>query len=117
LAGSKPTEPLGHLHDLIGAALTVQKRHQASALLRFFALTTWAGEDVVNQRRQALDAAMRSVEQTADPQAEAAIRIVAWVSGGLLKPTGDDFAMLRLVLLAILPQIGGVLLMIGRGGR
>jgi hypothetical protein len=61
-----------------------------------------------------LDVAMRSVEQTADPQTEAAIRIVAWMSRGALQPTGDDFAMLRLVLLALLPQIGGILLMIGR---
>jgi hypothetical protein len=27
------------------------------------------------------------------------------------KPIGDDFAMLRLVLLALLPQIGGILLL------
>ena len=71
-------------------------------------------EAAVDYRRQALDAAMRSVELTADPQTEAAIHIVAWVSRGLLKPTGDDFAMLRLILLAMLPQIGGILLMVGR---
>jgi hypothetical protein len=71
-------------------------------------------EAAVADRRQVLDVALRSVEQTADPQTEAAIRIVAWVSRGALQPTGDDFAMLRLVLLALLPQIGGILLMIGR---
>jgi hypothetical protein len=71
-------------------------------------------ETTVNERRQALDAAMQSVEQRADPQTDAAIRIVAWVTHGLLKPTGDDFGMLRLVLLALLPQIGGILLMVGR---
>jgi hypothetical protein len=71
-------------------------------------------EAAVNERRQAVDAAMRTVEHTADPQTEAAIRIVAWVSRGVLQPTGDDFAMLRLVLLALLPQIGGILLMVGR---
>ena len=60
---------------------------------------------------------MRSVEQTADPQTESAIRIVAWASRGMLQPTGDDFAMLRLVLLALLPQIGGILLMVGRAHR
>jgi hypothetical protein len=32
----------------------------------------------------------------------------------VLTPTGADFAMLRLILLALLPQIGGILLMIGR---
>jgi hypothetical protein len=71
-------------------------------------------EAAVSERRQALDVAMHSVEQTADPQTEAAIRIVAWVSRGLVTPTGDDFAMLRLILLALLPQIGGILLMVGR---
>jgi hypothetical protein len=71
-------------------------------------------EAAVNDRRQALDAAMHSVEKTADPQTEAAVRVVAWVSRGLLQPTGDDFAMLRLVLLALLPQIGGILLLVGR---
>jgi hypothetical protein len=71
-------------------------------------------EAAVSERRQAVDAAMRSIEQTADPQTEAATRIVAWITHGLLQPTGDDFAMLRLVLLALLPQIGGILLMVGR---
>jgi hypothetical protein len=71
-------------------------------------------EAAVNERRQALDAAIQSVAQTADPQIDAAIRIVAWATLGALKPTGDDFAMLRLALLALLPQIGGILLMVGR---
>jgi hypothetical protein len=74
-------------------------------------------EAVVNERRQTVDLAMRSVEQTADPQTEAAIRVVAWATHGLLRPTGDDFAMLRLILLALLPQIGGILLMVGRAHR
>ncbi len=72
-------------------------------------------ETEVTNRRQALDAAVAAVGQTADPQTEAAIHVVAWVSRGVVKPSGDDFAMLRLVLLALLPQIGGILLMIGRG--
>jgi hypothetical protein len=71
-------------------------------------------EVAVNERRLALDVAMHSVEKTADPQTDASIRVVAWVSRGLLQPTGDDFAMLRLVLLALLPQIGGILLMVAR---
>jgi len=71
-------------------------------------------EAAVNERRQAVDAAMHTIEHTADPQTEAAIRIVAWLSRGILQPTGDDFAMLRLILLALLPQIGGILLMVGR---
>lgn len=71
-------------------------------------------EDAVVERRRNLDAAQHAVEQAADPQVEAASRIVAWLSLGRLRPAGDDFAMLRLVLLSLLPQLGGILLMIGR---
>jgi hypothetical protein len=41
------------------------------------------------------------------PLSDAAIKLVAWATHGVLRPSGDDFAMLRLVLLALLPQIGG----------
>ncbi|XUM23476.1 hypothetical protein ACRAVF_09175 [Bradyrhizobium oligotrophicum S58] len=71
-------------------------------------------EAAVAERRQALDAAMATVSQTADPQTEAAVKLVAWVSRGVVKPSADDFVMLRLILLALLPQIGGILLMVGR---
>jgi hypothetical protein len=71
-------------------------------------------EAAVIERRQALDTATQAVGQTADPQTDAASRIVAWATHGALQPTGNDFAMLRLVLLALLPQIGGILLMVGR---
>ena len=71
-------------------------------------------EAAVAERRQIVDSAIGSVGQTADPQTDAAIKLIAWVSGGMLRPTADDFAMLRLTLLALLPQIGGILLMIGR---
>lgn len=71
-------------------------------------------EAAVAERRQILDSALNSVGQTADPQSDAAIKLVTWASGGMLRPTLDDFAMLRLVLLALLPQIGGILLMVGR---
>jgi len=71
-------------------------------------------EAAVVERRQILDSALNSVGQTADPQSDAAIKLVTWASGGMLRPTLEDFAMLRLVLLALLPQIGGILLMVGR---
>jgi hypothetical protein len=71
-------------------------------------------ELAVTERGQAVDVAMRGVEQTADPQTTAAIRLTTWASLGALRPTENDFAMLRLLLLALLPQIGGVVLMIGR---
>jgi hypothetical protein len=68
----------------------------------------------VAERRHVVDMATQSVAQIADPQTEAAIKLVAWLSRGLLKPEPDDFAMLRLVMLALLPQLGGILLMVGR---
>jgi hypothetical protein len=71
-------------------------------------------EAAVVERRQILDAAMASVGQTADPQTNAAIKLVAWITQGMLRPTSDDFAMLRLVLLALLPQVGGILVMVSR---
>ena len=74
-------------------------------------------EAAVNERRQALDATMELIKEAADPQTDAAIRIVAWATHGALRPSGDDFAMLRLVLLALLPQIGGILLMVGRSTK
>ncbi len=72
-------------------------------------------EAAVADRRQLLDAAMTSVGQSAaDPQTDAAIKLVAWISRGMMRPAPEDFAMLRLILLALLPQIGGMLLLIGR---
>jgi hypothetical protein len=71
-------------------------------------------ETAVAERRQILDAAIASVGKTADPQTDAAIKLVAWITLGELRPSGEDFAMLRLVLLALLPQIGGILLMVSR---
>jgi hypothetical protein len=71
-------------------------------------------EDEVQMQRLHMATAMRSVEQAADPQTTAAIRLTTWVSQGNLRPVEDDFAMLRLLLLSLLPQLGGVLLMVGR---
>jgi hypothetical protein len=71
-------------------------------------------EATVVERRHFLDVAVASAGQTADPQTDAAIKLVAWVTHGVVQPSGDDFAMLRLVLLALLPQIGGILLMVSR---
>lgn len=77
-----------------------------------------ARDQVVTECHRALEAAMSSVEHAADPQTDAAIKIVAWLSAGNLKPAADDFNMLRVVLLALLPQLGGLLLMIaGRARR
>jgi hypothetical protein len=71
-------------------------------------------EDAVTAARADLEAAMHKIEAQADPQVEAAIGMVSWLSHGYLAPSPKDFAMLRLVLLALLPQLGGILLMVAR---
>jgi hypothetical protein len=71
-------------------------------------------EASVSDRRQALDQAIAAVAGTADPQTQAAVKLVAWATMGAVRPSGDDFGMLRLMLLALLPQLGGLLLMIAR---
>jgi hypothetical protein len=73
-------------------------------------------EAAIPALRQNLNTATHEVERAADPQTTAMIRVVAWVSLGALRPSENDFAMLRLMLLALLPQIGGIVLMIGRLG-
>jgi hypothetical protein len=111
--GSRVTQAVVTAQASLDDAMTARDRECGHGVGKFCR----EREQAVSDRRGALDAAMRGVEHTADPQTEAAIRIVAWVSRGVLQPTGDDFAMLRLVLLALLPQIGGILLMVGRVHR
>jgi len=64
-----------------------------------------------------LRTAQAKVSQTADPQVDAAAKLVAWVSIGRLTPSPEDFGMLRLFLLTLLPQVGGVVLMVARSQR
>jgi hypothetical protein len=53
------------------------------------------------------------VAQSADPQVVKAAALVAWFSP--LRPSEDDLAMVRLALLTLLPQLGGLVLMVARG--
>lgn len=71
-------------------------------------------EAAVVERRQVLDGAVAAVGLAADPQTDAAVKLVAWISFGVLRPAPDDFGMLRLVLVATLPQIGGLLMLVAR---
>jgi hypothetical protein len=107
---SRTTPAVQAAQAALADAMTARDRECKSGVGRFCR----EREATVIERRQGLDGMMHQVEQIADPQTEAAIRIVAWISHGLLRPTGDDFAMLRLILLALLPQIGGILLMVAR---
>lgn len=71
-------------------------------------------EATVASMRQNLDTAMAAVAQTSDPQAAALVRVVTWVSRGALVPSEADVGMLRLILMSLLPQVGGILLMASR---
>jgi hypothetical protein len=64
-------------------------------------------EDEVVARQGALDAARRAV--VADPQTDGAAKLVAWAFG-----VAPDLAMLRLALLTLLPQVGGLMLAVAR---
>lgn len=72
-------------------------------------------EAAVVERRQVLDLAAAAVGLVADPQTDAAIKLVSWASFGTLRPATEDFVMLRLILLALLPQLGGLLMLVARG--
>jgi hypothetical protein len=71
-------------------------------------------EAQVASARQNLEQAMHAVEQTADPQTAALVRIVTWASHGTIAPSEADIGMIRLILMSLLPQLGGVLLMVSR---
>lgn len=52
------------------------------------------------------------VSATADPQIVSAARMVAWVTMGKYNPSAEDFAMIKLLILTLLPQLGGLVLMV-----
>jgi hypothetical protein len=107
---SRVTPAIASAQEALTDAMAARDRECKSGVGKFCR----EREAAVIERRQILDATVTSVGQTADPQSEAAIKLVRWVSGGILHPAREDFAMLRLVLLALLPQIGGILLLVGR---
>jgi hypothetical protein len=107
---SRVTPAVTIAQDALRDAVASRNRECAGGVGRFCR----EREQAVTDRQRALDSALSSVEHAADPQTDAAAKIVAWLTGGTAKPTADGFAMLRLMLLALLPQIGGILLMIAR---
>ena len=107
---SRVTPAIANAQSALTDAMSARDRECRSGVGKFCR----EREAAVVERRQVLDSAVASVGQTADPQSDAAIKLVRWASGGMLRPTPVDFAMLRLVLLALLPQIGGILLLVGR---
>jgi hypothetical protein len=67
-------------------------------------------QDVISAM-DAVEKAREKVSALADPQIASAAKLVAWVSMNRFHPSADDFAMLRLLLLTLLPQLGGLVLM------
>jgi hypothetical protein len=57
---------------------------------------------------------MAKVSGAADPQTTAATKLVRWVSRGSVRPSAGDFELLRLFLMTVLPQLGGLVLMVAR---
>jgi hypothetical protein len=110
---SRPTPAVATAQAALSDAMSARDRECKGGVGKFCR----EREATVNERRQALDLATQTVVQTADPQTQAAIRMVAWVTHGAVQPTSNDFAMLRLVLMALLPQIGGILLMVSRSAK
>ena len=58
--------------------------------------------------------ARQQQKEGADPQISAAQKLVSWITAGSLTPKVDDFGMLRLLLLTLLPQAGGLILLLAR---
>jgi hypothetical protein len=107
---SRVTPPVTIAQDALSDAVASRNRECIGGVGRFCR----EREQAVTERQRALDSALSSIERAADPQTDAAAKIVTWLTAGAAKPAADGFAMLRLMLLALLPQIGGILLMIGR---
>jgi hypothetical protein len=63
---------------------------------------------------ESLREARREVSATADPQIASAAKLIAWTSLDRFHPSADDFAMLRLLLLTLLPQFGGLVLLVAK---
>jgi hypothetical protein len=72
-------------------------------------------------RRDAIDAELRDIAAeigrlpavtSADPQADGAARLARWLTAGLAPITPGDVAMARIAGMALLPQIGGLVMML-----
>ncbi|MCK1653065.1 hypothetical protein IVA88_16730 [Bradyrhizobium sp. 149] len=66
------------------------------------------------QAIESLREARAQVSSTADPQIASAAKLITWMSQDRFHPSADDFAMLRLLLLTLLPQLGGLVLMVAK---
>jgi hypothetical protein len=75
---------------------------------------TLCREREADERRALSDLREARSDLVSDPQTAAASRLITWVSGGVVSPSGGDMALVRLLLLTFLPQAGGLLLLVAR---
>jgi hypothetical protein len=66
--------------------------------------------DEVVRKQNKRDEDQRKI--VADPQSDSVAKLVEWTRLG--KPSPEDYAMFRLLLISVLPHIGGLLLMVAR---
>jgi hypothetical protein len=73
------------------------------------------------ERREVIDGELQLARSTLaslpavtmdDPQAEMAARLLRWISGDLIKAEPADVGMFRLLIATVLPQTGGLVLMV-----
>lgn len=67
-------------------------------------------QDEEIKARQAVTEATNNVRAAADSMATAVSTVVSWVSAGRYKPTPDDIATIWLILIAVSPQLCGIVL-------
>jgi hypothetical protein len=70
-------------------------------------------QDVAELKGQPAEA-QKKVAAQAKPESADFAKLVAWVSMGALRPAADDFDMLWLLFRTLLPQVGGLVLMLAR---
>jgi hypothetical protein len=70
--------------------------------------------DEVAKLEKAQTAATAKVEAAAKPENADFSALVTWITRGAMKPGANDFSMIWLLLRTILPQIGGLVLMLAK---
>jgi hypothetical protein len=58
--------------------------------------------------------AAAKVAAQAKPESADFAKLVTWASRGAIQPGADDFAMLWLLFRTLLPQVGGIILMLAQ---
>ena len=71
-------------------------------------------QNEVTEAKNASKDARSNVAAAAKPDSADFAKLVTWVSFRRIEPKADDFDMLMLLLRTLLPQIGGLVLMLAR---